>query len=62
MSALSRAQAHEIRIAEIELGRKGFLNYLRDFVATLDLVCGEKYLFSVISQTFIILRFIDIFN
>jgi len=29
VSALSRAQAPKVRIGEIELGRKGFLNYLR---------------------------------
>ena len=29
VGALSRAQAPKVRIGEIELGRKGFLNYLR---------------------------------
>lgn len=29
VGALSRAQSLKVRIGEIELGRKGFLNYLR---------------------------------
>ncbi|TET40077.1 MAG: hypothetical protein E3J65_02100 [Dehalococcoidia bacterium] len=29
VSALSRAQSPKVRIGDIELGRKGFVNYLR---------------------------------